>query len=266
MRTIAIDWSGKASGAARTIWVAEASNGELAFLENGRSRERVTQLLIEWAEADARLIVGFDFAFSFPAWFLKERGWTSAHELWSAVAMHGENWLAVCQSPFWGRPGKRKPDLHGRSHFRATEMDVTPVEGIKPKSVFQIGGAGAVGTGSIRGMPVLAQLSAAGFSIWPFDPPSWPRVIEIYPRVLTGRVRKSSQRDRQEYLSKWRGNPSLLARAATSEDAFDAGVSALIMSEHSSDLAQLTYPPNEASRFEGAIWFPAGMMGVAPSN
>ena len=50
-------------------------------------------------------------------------------------------------------------------------------------------------------MPILGLLSAAGFSIWPFDPPGWPRVIEIYPRALTQRVRKSSHLDRAGYLA-----------------------------------------------------------------
>ena len=45
------------------------------------------------------------------------------------------------------------------------------VRGIAPKSVFQIGGAGSVGTASLRGMPVLQRLREAGFAVWPFDRP-----------------------------------------------------------------------------------------------
>lgn len=264
MRTIAVDWSGMAVRADKKIWVAEAVQGELVFLENGRSREGVAQLLIEWAETDGRLVVGFDFAFSFPAWFLNQKGCDSARELWSLVAMRGEGWLAACQPPFWGRPNKRRPpDIEGQDPFRATDRQVKPVAGTMPKSVFQIGGAGAVGTASIRGMPILERLSAARFSIWPFDPPGWPRAIEIYPRILTGSVRKSSQRDREDYMSKRFGNGPLVARAASSEDAFDAAVSALVMSEHSAELAQLHDLSSEASRLEGAIWSPTS---VAPAR
>jgi hypothetical protein len=256
MRTIAVDWSGKARGSQKTIWVAEAVDGELSFLENGRARDDVQRLLIEWAELDPSLVVGFDFAFSFPAWFLEQYACSSAHDLWAIARRDGEGWLANCRSPFWGRPGKRRRDLQGRSQFRTTDLEVAPVTGIRPKSVFQIGGAGAVGTGSIRGMPMLAQLSTAGFAIWPFDPPGWPQVIEIYPRILTGKVRKSSQKDRQAYLSARFGTQALMDRAASTEDAFDAAVSALVMSAHALELSRLAASSNGARRLEGAIWFP----------
>jgi hypothetical protein len=259
-RTIAVDWSGRASGASKKIWVAEVANAELLFLENGRSRAEVAQLVVERAGVDNRLVAGFDFAYSFPAWFLEEHGFKSVRELWAAAELHGEEWLAACTPPFWGRPGKRKPDLAGRDHFRATDRRAEPIGGVRPKSVFQIGGAGAVGTGSIRGMPILTALSAAGFSIWPFDPPGWPRVVEIYPRTLTGAVRKSSQRGREEYLSarKLISAASLRTRAASSEDAFDAAVSALVMWEHRSELTELDDQPDDVSHLEGAIWHPIG--------
>ena len=58
--------------------------------------------------------------------------------------------------------------------------------------MFQIGGAGAVGTGSIRGMPHLLTLADSGFTIWPFVSGGLPTVVEIYPRALTGPVNKGS--------------------------------------------------------------------------
>ena len=68
------------------------------------------------------------------------------------------------------------------------------------KSTFQIGGAGSVGTGSLRGMPHLRRLRQAGFSIWPFHSASPWTVMEIYPRLLTGPVHKSSHEHRARYL------------------------------------------------------------------
>lgn len=53
--------------------------------------------------------------------------------------------------------------------LRRTDRERPAVGGIRPTSGFQIGGAGAVGTGAVRGMPMLARLRAAGFAIWPFD-------------------------------------------------------------------------------------------------
>jgi len=125
--------------------------------------------------------------------------------------------------------------------------------------VFQIGGAGAVGTGSIRGMPILGRLSAAGFSIWPFDPPGWPRLVEIYPRALTQRVHKSSQLDRTAYLAERFGTSSMLTLAASTEDAFDAAVSALQMSLHASELASLPAYGSGLALLEGEIWMPRSL-------
>jgi hypothetical protein len=191
MRIIAIDWSGARTGAAKRIWLAEAVQGQLVRLENGRSREQVAEHLMAEAERDPQLVVGFDFAFSLPAWFLDERGLQNAQELWAPVDHEAEGWLAHCEPPFWGRPGKKRRVLGSEcDHHRITERKVQYATCFRPKSVFQIGGAGPVGTGSLRGMPILHRLTVAGFSVWPFDPPGWPRIVEIYPRVLTGAVNK----------------------------------------------------------------------------
>ena len=144
--------------------------------------------------------------------------------------------------------------------FRRTEREVPRVAGIAPKSVFQVGGAGAVGTGSIRGMPLLARLHSAGWRLWPFteDGAPAPTAIEIYPRLLTGAVNKSSFSQRAEFL-RFRF-PRLAAEfgvaASTSEDAFDAAVSALVMAEHWPSLSALPDARDEVERLEGAIWWP----------
>ena len=44
------------------------------------------------------------------------------------------------------------------------------VPGLSPKSIFQLAGPGAVGPGSLRGMPLLTTLRDRGFAVWPFDP------------------------------------------------------------------------------------------------
>ena len=146
VRALAVDWSGKAQGAERSIWLAEAREGQLVVLECGRTREQVIEYLIELASEDPEIVVGLDFAFSFPRWWCEARGWTNAREVWSAMVTEGEQILERCDPPFWGRPGKKRPDQEGR---RQTELEG---EGGSAKSAFQIGGAGAVRTGSIRGM------------------------------------------------------------------------------------------------------------------
>ena len=258
MDVMAIDWSGRAAGDRRTIWLAHVRDGTLFKLENGQCRGEIIDDLIESKDRFDRLVIGLDFAFSLPVWFIRRRGVESVYQLWRLVGAEGEQWLSSCAWPFWGRPGRQRPDLP--EHFRLTERPMERDEGIQAKSVFQIGGAGAVGTGSIRGMPFLAHLHDAGFSIWPFDEPGWPCVIEIYPRLLTGAVRKSDQQAREEYLraTHWLLPPDLLGRAVSSEDAFDAAVSALVLSDKAS---QLKSPSQKASdpqtALEGSIWRPS---------
>ena len=162
-RVIAVDWSGAKTGAKSRIWLAEVCDGRLTRLESGRTRQELVKHLIAEAARDADLVVGLDFAFSFPHWFAKREDATSVEECWTLVAEKGEDWLRKCPPPFWGKPGKPKPDLPEDGHYRRTERCAARAEGANPKSVFQIGGAGAVGTGSIRGMPHLAHLAAKGF-------------------------------------------------------------------------------------------------------
>lgn len=256
-RVIAVDWSGTSRYADRKIWLAEVQAGRVIRVEAGRDRDAITAHLIEEAQCDNHLIVGFDFAFSLPRWFLEARALEDGPSLWTVVEQEGERWLANCAHPFWGRPGICCPDLP--AHLRATDRHVPAVNGIRPKSVFQIGGAGAVGTGSLRGMPLLRRLRDAGFAIWPFDPPRVPLTVEIYPRALTGAVRKRNLEARQRYLSeRFPGvEPWAVEAAIESEDAFDALVSAIIMAEHAAQFTSLPTATTEADRLEGRIWLPA---------
>lgn len=242
------------------MWLAEAREKRLVRVERGFDRAEVVRHLIECARREPRLVVGLDFAFSFPRWFVVELGVAGARELWELVGRRGEDWLAKCPPPFWGKPFvPRPPPIAGRSPWRTTENANLLVGGIGPKSIFQIGGAGSVGTGSLRGMPYLRELQDAGFSIWPFDPPRLPLVVEIYPRYLTGKVAKSNPVARALYLQSRlaRESQKLLALAASTEDSFDAAVSAACMQRFAGDFARLARERRTAlDRVEGRIWTP----------
>jgi len=292
-RFIAVDWSGAVRGVRRKLWLAEVRAGKLLRVECGRDREELIAHVIELARDDHGLVVGFDFAFSFPEWFLRWRGIDDVRGMWSLAARHGEEWLAECAYPFWGKKSKRKPSSEATpSLYRRTESEHLPVRGIAPKSVFQIGGAGAVGTGSLRGMPWLARLQDEGFAIWPFDdaisasdssrslddahhPKSStrapldethladgsarsPLALEIYPRFFTGGVTKSSGVARELHLATHHADQdrALLAIAARCEDAFDAAVSALAMHAHAHSIARLRAERDDTFRLEGRIWRP----------
>ncbi len=266
LRVVAVDWSGAASGAGKGIALAEARDGRLLRLEGGRDREAMAAHLLDLARAGEAVLVGLDFAFSLPEWFLAERGCASGPELWALAAAEGETWLRECRPPFWGRPGTRKPDLP--AHFRAADEEVPASGGIRPKSPFQIGGAGAVGTGSLRGMPMLRTLEDGGYSVWPFDPLRLPAVVEIYPRILTGEVVKSDAAARFAFLAaRCPGiDPALREIAASDENAFDAAVSALAMDARRGELLSLPAARDGRERREGRIWLPWDVTeaGTAP--
>jgi len=256
-RVLAIDWSGARTGSARKIWIAEAAGHRLLRLENGRGREQVAEHLLAEATRDAHMVVGLDFAFSLPAWFVERLGRGGAPGLWTRAGDEGDDWLARCRPPFWGRRGTCVP--RDVVLLRRTE-EALRSGAVAPKSPFQIAGAGSVGTGSIRGMPMLARLRARGFSIWPFDPPGWPRVVEIYPRLFTPGVRKSRPTERAAFLRRFRGAiGGRLRRVANGcDDAFDAAVAALAMAAHVAELASLGPARDAQELLEGRIWTPRG--------
>jgi hypothetical protein len=260
MRCVAVDWSGRVVGAQRYIWIAEAIDGRLTVLEDGRDRDEAIDWVIARAAVDPELVAGFDFAFSFPAWYCEARGWRDGPSVWRAMADEGEALLAVCPEPFWGRAGHPRPGPVDRGLRETDRVDIRGA-----KSVFQTGGSGAVGTGSVRGMPQLLALRAAGFAVWPFDSPRLPLAIEIYPRAMYGRaVIKSRGSDRRRVLEqRFADQPAeLLARAATSEDAFDSAVSALVMSRSEAALRALSF--DQARPVEGRAWTLEGRAWTPP--
>ena len=321
-RIVAIDWSGRIDlpGQRRHIWAGiwtsaahapararskstiSASETALAGsvrLEAGRTRTEIAPWLITLARETPRMVVGFDFCFSYPEWFVRdELGLTTAPDFWHLVtATHGERWLTrrAADDPehdprFWGKPHKRPPQFSGEyihRMLRATDIDckilshipeadrAARVKGITPKSVFQIGGSGSVGTGSLRGMPTLLALRAAGFRIWPFDQPALaaatpqPLVVEMYTRLMTGAVHKANPIARAAYLARRRDPASpdfdprytalsraVLTSARSSEDAFDALVSCMVMTARRDSFAKLPQPLDPAHYIEGWTWAP----------
>jgi hypothetical protein len=299
-RVVAVDWSGdKGPGQRKKIWAgvwtaSSSAKGGTVSLESGRTRVELMEWLVELARETPRMVVGFDFSFSYPAWFLRELGIGSAPEFWRVVADgQGERWLhGDCEDGrFWGRAGSRRHGKkpaefcgeHAHRMLRRAEtvlkvraemtdpLAVARIAGIAPKSVFQIGGAGAVGTASLRGMPGLLVLRSAGFRIWPFDKPSAkkPLVVEIYTRLMTGAVNKSSETARTAYLAKKRKENVLyaglsrgvMAKARGSEDAFDALVTAMVMVEHRAEFSRLRRTEDEVFRMEGQTWVPGLVSG-----
>ena len=253
---MAVDWSGRRDGSEReAIWCAEAIEGNLVALSNGRSRSELVNEIVAAAKGNQRLVLGLDFAFGFPAWWTRELEFVDIEHVWRTMLNAGDQLLAEPKPPFWGAAGSSPPAPDRR--FRVTDQRLLD-EGFQPKSVFQLDGPGAVGRGSVHGMPFLVELHDVGFSVWPFHEPGWPRVVEIWPRVFTGPLDKGRFSERHQFLrSRFAGqDPVLLERAAGSADAFDAAVSALCMAEHLPELESLKPTDDRTIRLEGTIWRP----------
>jgi hypothetical protein len=294
-RIVGIDWSGRGDSARqrRHIWAGVWTRGETMQLEAGRTREEVAAWLIELAAETPRMVVGIDCCFSYPAWFLAEHGCPTVFDFWQhVVAGQGERWLArecaefARDERFWGKPHKRPAQFSGdglRSMYRHTDYDnkiaqaleggdaarALKMRGITPKSPFQIGGSGSVGTGSLRAMPMLLYLHDAGFRVWPYENAAFgvhPRqlLVEIYTRLMTGPVAKSNAAARKVYLTAKRRADLLyktiprgvLQKALGSEDAFDAFVTTLEMVRHASEFPKLRRTTDPALRLEGITWRP----------
>lgn len=273
-RVVAVDWSGAAakSGQRKHIWIADLwpeRGGVVLKLEDGRTREDVAAWLVAESKKTPGMVVGLDFAFSYPEWFVREEcGCGTVEAFWERVAAEGEAWMRSGSRWLWGRPGVKQPaELRAESElgFRRTDrMEIAGMVRNRPKSPLQIGGAGAVGTGSLRGISVLRDLQRAGFCVWPFDGAEVPVVVEIYPRVFTGDVTKSDAGARTRELKKlrrgeygaWLGK-DVVARAEASEDAFDALFAGLGMWEHRTEFGALRRGEDAVERLEGRIWVPA---------
>ncbi len=267
MLCIAVDWSGNrtAKGQRNKIWLAKAEEGNIVDLIDGFTRDEIIVELMGVIEGREAIAFGLDFAFSFPQWYLECRELPAVRDLWKLAGNHGEQWLAGSTWPFWGRTTgiyRTLPkNLSDQLQFRQTEREHI---GYNPQSVFKLVREGHVGTGTIRGLPLLIRLRDAGAPIWPFDAPrsDIPTVVEIYPRLfygdkVTNKDSDASRISRKCFLEKHYNNlgPYWRKIMVNSPDAFDAGVSALHMSlcvEKLRELKQETQPPTS---LEGRIWY-----------
>jgi hypothetical protein len=299
LRLIAIDWSGRidVAGQRRHIWAAiwtRSGSETTVQLEAGRTRDEITEWLIELAREIPRMVVSIDCCFSFPGWFLEEHGCEDMFAFWrKANAGLAEQWLdrecdeIARDERFWGAPHKRPAQFCGpgyRRMFRFADYDnkiaqgmeggdperAAKMRGITPKSPFQIGGSGSVGTGSLRAMRMLERLHDAGFRFWPLENAAIdakvprPLVVEMYTRLMTGAVAKSNAEARRKYLAAKRKTDALyaslgravLSKAQGSEDAFDALVSVIEMARYADEFGGLKATRDPELRREGLTWRP----------
>lgn len=231
---VGVDWSGaKAADGAAGTWAATVRNGRVDDLRNGPRCKIVDYV----ASLPGHVLAGFDFSFSYPAWFVRALGCADVRDLWARVAADGEGWLADVPEPFYGKGGKKQSPVVA-AWKRCCEAQVGA------ESSFCLAGAKQVGTGAIRGMPFLIDLQRAGWSIWPFDPVSDRVVVEVYPALA--QIPDVDALPPAVLPEPWR------ARARASRDAMDAVRAALALWQHRRELS--TIDRSCLDLLEGAIF------------
>lgn len=232
-RIAVLDWSA-AQGPKRgkdSIWLGICEGGRTTTA-NPPTRAEAEAALAALCARPGRTLLGADFAFGFPAGFAAAlTGRPQALAVWEWLAervrddsRHATNYRQVAaeanarfpgDGPFWGNgaaevPGlpRRKPPLPpGLAAHRACER-AARAQGLQPKSVWQLAGAGAVGAQALTGLPVLARLRAAhGAAVWPFEPWADARLVfaEVYPALLKVAVAQGETPDEVQVrtLARW---------------------------------------------------------------
>ena len=226
---IVADWSAeqgrKPSPQENRCWLAWGTGdhrSEPAYIPTRlEAVDRILAIIDE--HPDARTIIGFDFAIGYP---LADDGRSvlpSGRQLVEHVAPRilddrsgVNNRFRVAadlnaeirrltnrkHGPFWGLPNgttipgltPKRPADTGVRKLRAAEIAARKQTPTKPKSAWQLTGAGAVGSQSLVGLAAVKAVLDAHpdrAQLWPFDTPgSNPRAItvaEIYPSMFEAR-------------------------------------------------------------------------------
>jgi hypothetical protein len=218
-RVIVVDWSGRASRSPRresrdAIWIGLVEAGR-EIQTYCRSRAEAEAMLHDRLAEGGRQLVGFDFPMGYPSGLARHltgldnarclHGWLA--ERITDAPDNSNNRFEVAAAinrqlggagPFWGRPAARSlpglPALKTVDYARLGLSEKRQVERENPpaKPVWQLLGAGSVGSQALLGIPVVDRLArAAGAAIWPFEPPGPLTLAEVYPSLLSAAVAAS---------------------------------------------------------------------------
>ena len=216
---VMVDWSG-GNGHGPTprkdaIWACVARGGEAeapVYLRNRQVAEDWLSGLLASERADGRrVLAGFDFPFGYPDGVAKMvTGQADPFAMWHWLEDRIEDspkrnnrWQVAAQvnqlfpgvGPFWGNGTKTDvPDLprKGRARTPGLVAEYRRVERAAKGtfSVWQLSGAGAVGSQVLMGLPVLARLRRRfGARVWPFELCDGAIVFaEIWPSIINAAV------------------------------------------------------------------------------
>lgn len=217
---IVVDWSGGndrgPTPKADAIWACVARGGVTeapVYLRNRQVAEAwiADTLQIERA-AGRRVMVGFDFPFGYPRGFARAvAGTDDPLALWNWLADRIEdapkannrfdvagaiNLALGGNGPFWGNGLKREIDGLPRTKagyenpFAQRRQAEERAKGAF--SVWQLSGAGSVGSQALMGLPVLARLRqrfGGDLAVWPFQPlDAGIALVEVWPSLIAPEI------------------------------------------------------------------------------
>lgn len=245
---IIVDWSARAQKSPNkpskdAIWIGvHSANGgaEHYCRTRGDAEAKLNALLDAEARAGNRVLAGFDFPMGYPSGFAQRlTGSGTARAIWHWLAtritddaQNSTNRLAVGAQinalfhpqagPFWGRPQTHDiahlPFLKSVDYPAINLSERRAVERLLPKTspVWQLMGAGSVGSQALTGLPMIHRIAQRpGCKVWPFDTVDAPLVLaEVYPSIITRAVARgiaNSAISADEILDQWQVR--LLSRA-----------------------------------------------------
>jgi len=228
---VMVDWSSSSLPATGndSIWIASGAWSDRTFTagppQNVPTRVQAVDILrkqlLLWREEEKRVLVGFDFAFGYPAGFARALGLISGSGAWKAVHEHfasriedsaqnrhnRDRFADECNrkvgapGPFWGcTAGAATPSLtqqrigifqfphHGLEEWRAT--DIAARRRVTAQSVWKLNCGVSVGGQTILGIKHLHELArSVDGHRWPFDgwnTPNKPSIwfAEIFPSLV----------------------------------------------------------------------------------
>ncbi|HYN33120.1 MAG TPA: hypothetical protein VES40_10890, partial [Ilumatobacteraceae bacterium] len=198
-RFVVVDWSANSTAkrGRDSIWIAVRDHVG-ATVSNPSTRAEAERMLVEELAGDARVLLGVDFSLGYPNGTAAALGLAGAP--WEALSAelsrtvtdddrNRNNRFVVASQlnarfgagpgPFWGCPpsaatdalSTTKPPSGPLAEWRTVES-VLRREGHRPFSSWQLLGAGAVGSQSLLGIPMIVRLRerfGGRLSVWPFS-------------------------------------------------------------------------------------------------
>jgi hypothetical protein len=231
-RVVVVDWSANSSPkrGRDSIWIAVREHTGEISITNPPTRAAAESFLVELFESDPTIstLVGVDFSLGYPvgtagALGLSGPPWSAMAALLAdrivdddrnvnnrfTVAAGLNECITGTTGPFWGCPPTKasrtlaptkSPPPDGLAEWRTVEM-LLRSSGRRPFSSWQLLGAGAVGSQSLLGVPMIVRLGerfAERIDVWPFTTglasPTigiggivvaevWPSLVELGDRV-----------------------------------------------------------------------------------